>query len=373
MKANSYLHVDLSSISANISAIEETIGPECSVIPVLKGDAYGLGGIELARFLSKRKELDTFAVSHVAEGIAFREAGISQKIMALSLPLDWQVEEAAQNDLILTLGSFRQFPILSEVSRKLGRRVRVQIKLDTGLHRIGFLPSELDALCDALKDAAPYLEIVGTFSHFSCDEIAEMEAQDACFREGLEKLRSAGIEPGIRHISSSGSLEISRAYSYDAVRIGRALTLDNPFSPTGLIREAVSFRAFLADIRDRHAGDTLAYGGKVILNKDTRVGVLSIGYGDGLDPALCQVHAPVLIRGQKASLIACCMCQSFVALGTIDALPGDEVTIFGYDAFGNLLSAQEVASLLGREGCDLTTELTRRVQRVYQEENGSTV
>ena len=367
MKANSYLSVDLAAVAENVSEIQKTIGEKCSLIPVLKGDAYGLGGVRFARFLSSRDGIDTFAVSHVAEGIQFREAGIRVKIMVMSLPLDWQVEDAARNDLILTLGSFRQFDVLRQVSEKLGRKLKVQIKLDTGLHRIGFRPEEIDRLCGMLKEASPYLEIAGTFSHFSCDEEVLMKEQDACFAAGLAKLKEAGIPVGIRHISSSGSLEVSRAYCYDAVRIGRAPTMDSPVSPTGKIREAVSFRAYLTDIRDRLAGDTLAYGGKVTLQRDTKVGVLSIGYGDGLDPALSRVHAPVLVRGKRASLLASCMDQSFVDLNGIEACPGDEVTIFGYDADGTLLSAQEVAGLLGSEGCDLTTELTQRVERIYRE------
>ena len=170
------------------------------MIPVLKGDAYGLGGVTLARFLSRCEGIDMFAVSHVAEGITFREAGIRQKIMVMSLPLDWQVEDAVQNDLILTLGSFRQFPVLREVSQKTGRKIPVQIKLDTGLHRIGFLPEELDALCSELKEASPWLDIIGTFSHFSCDEKDRMEIQNTCFASGLEKLEKAGI-PANRRVN----------------------------------------------------------------------------------------------------------------------------------------------------------------------------
>ena len=152
---------------------------------------------------------------------------------------------------------------------------------------------------------------------------------------------------------------------FDAVRAGRRLVLDNPDRPTGTIREAVSFRAWLTDVRERRAGDTLGYDRRTILEKDTRVGVLSIGYGDGYDPALFAAHAPVLIRGRRARLLACCMDQSFVDLEDLDAEAGDEVTLFGYDGEGKLLPAQEVAGLIGCEGCDLTARLTDRVARTY--------
>ncbi len=365
MRANSYLQIDLSSIEQNIASVLRDVGPSVKVIPVLKGNAYGLGSVRIARFLSSLPEIDTFAVSHVMEGVELRDAGITEKIMVMSLPLDFQMDAAVEQDLILTLGSFRQFPLLADAARKTGRKIPVQLKLDTGLHRIGFLPDEIEELGGKLRDAASYLDITGTFSHFSCDDEAQLAKQGSCFRSCLKKLKECGIDPGLCHISSSGSLEASRNYLFDAVRIGRRLTLDSPTAPDGRIREAFSFRAFLADIKKRHAGETLAYGGKVILEKDTRVGVLSIGYGDGLDPSLAHVHAPVLVNGQRAKLLACCMDQSFVDLGSIDCEPGDEVTLYGHDGKGNLLSSQEVAALLGLEGCDLTTELTGRVERVY--------
>ena len=198
------------------------------------------------------------------------------------------------------------------------------------------------------------IEIRNTFSHFSEHSREQMTLQSRRFRDFREKLLAAGIQPGLCHMASSASLESGEDVLFDAVRVGRRLILDNPDHPTGKIREAVSYRAWLADVRERRAGDTL-----------TRVGVLSIGYGDGFDPALFAAHAPVLIRGRRARLLACCMDQSFVDLGDLPAEAGDEVTLFGYDGKGNLLPGQEVAALIGCEGCDLTTRLTERVARVY--------
>ena len=195
-----------------------------------------------------------------------------------------------------------------------------------------------------------------------------MKEQAACFDTFLCALREKGIDPGLCHISSSASIEASRDYLYDAVRIGRRLMLDAPNHPAGEIREAVSFHAYLADVKQRKAGEHLAYNERVTLQKDTRVGVLSIGYGDGLDPALADAHVPVLINGKRAVLLASCMDQSFIDLGEIPCSPGDTVALFGYDSTGAFLSAQEVASAIGWEGCDLTVRLTPRVKRIYREE-----
>ena len=367
MKANSYLQIDFAALRENVIQVQKEIGTERKLIPVLKANAYGLGAVRLAAFYSGFCGIDTFAVSQVAEGIELRKAGIKERILVMSLPLDFQVEEAVANNLILTLGSFRQFPVLAETAGKFGKQIQVSLKLDTGLHRIGFLPTEAEKLCEELNRAGNKICIVDTFSHYMCDSEKQIHQQAACFTDYLKILRSEGIEPGMCHMASSASLEADQNGLFDAVRVGRRLFLDNPEKPTGRIREAASFRAYLTDVRMRRAGETLGYNSRVVLQKDTKVGVLSIGYGDGLDPALADSGAPVLVEGRRAILLAACMDQSFVDLGEIPCQAGDEVTLFGYDRSGALLSAQEVAGLIGWEGCDLTARLTPRVERIYME------
>ena len=365
MIKNSYLQIDLQVLQENIEQIRRELGPAVKLIPVLKANAYGLGAVTLGRFLSDLGGIDCFAVSHVAEGIELRQAGLQQQILVMSLPLDTQVEAAVEHDLLITLGSFRQFPILREAARNAGKRIPVSLKVDTGLHRIGFLPEEIDRLITELKQADDVIEIRDTFSHFSEHSEEQMDLQCGRFRYFRERLLAAGIRPGLCHMASSASLETGEDVLFDAVRAGRRLLLDNPDCSTGRIREAVSFRAYVADVRERNKGESLAYGGKLKLKKKTRVGVLSIGYGDGLDPALASVQAPVLVNGQHATLLACCMDQSFLDLGEIPCEAGDEVTLFGNDGNGVILPAQEVMSLIGCEGVDQTARLTDRVDRVY--------
>lgn len=362
MLNNSYLLLDASALRDNVRSLREELGA-AALVPVIKDDAYGLGAVSVAQILTGCG-VDTFAVSHVSEGLILREAGIRSTIWLLSIPLDRHLLPAVEAGLIPPLASFRQFELLKKAAQTLGKPIPVQLKLDSGLHRIGFTEAELSELIRTLPAYAPWLDIVGTFSHFSDNAPETMERQFALFRRMTEALHAAGIDPGLRHISSSASLEADTKYNLDAVRIGRRLYMDNPDKPTGRIREAASFRAYLTDIRQRQAGDSLAYGDSFHLAADTRVGVLSVGYGDGLDLNLFRCHAPVLINGQRAGLLECCMDQSFVDLSGVDCEVGDEVTFFGYDGRGHFLSAQEVASAIGaNEGCALTGALTLRVAR----------
>ena len=365
MTENSILEISLGALRANVAQLRAEIGPDRKLIPVLKGDAYGLGAARIARFLSDLGGVDTFAVSQVREGIALREAGIRENILVMSLPLRDQLEEALRHDLTVTLGSFHQFGPLRDLAAASGRKIPVSLKLDTGLHRIGFLPEEMDALCEALWNSRDALQIVGTFSHHAAHDPETLAAQNRRFEDMLASLRAAGIDPGLRHIAASASLETDPDHLYDAVRVGRRLFLDHPTQPTGRIREVASFRMRVTDVRLRRAGDTLGYGGPIRLERDTRIGVLSVGYGDGLDSLLADAGAPVLINGEKARLAAVCMDQSFVMLDDIPCEPGDEALLFGRDSEGRILPAQQIAGLIGWEGCDLTSHLTPRVQRVY--------
>ena len=364
MESNSCLLIDMAALAGNVRAIREDLRG-ARLVAVVKGNAYGLGAVPVTRELQKLG-VDAFAVSHPAEGLELRRAGITSPIMVMSLPLDFQVDEAAEADLILTLGSFRQLERFRAASRKLGRPLTVQIKLDTGLHRIGFLPGELGELAERWKEYAPYLHCAGTFSHFADTEREHMDAQLSLFLDMIAQLNGGGIDTGMRHISSSASLEADTKYNLDAVRVGRRLYMDNPDDPDGRIRECASYRAWITDVRERKAGETLAYGNSFRLERDARVGVLSIGYGDGYPDALAKAGAPLLVNGQTAHMLTACMDQSFADLTGVDAGPGDEVTLFGYDAAGNLLSSQYVAGLIGgNEGCGLTDALGTRVERKY--------
>ena len=394
MRSNAALWIDLNAVYENARQIQREIGPGTRLIPVLKGDAYGLGAARVADVLSTLDGIDTFAVAHVAEGVSLREAGFAQKILLLSMPPETHLRAAVQADLVLPLVRLDQFPVLSALSREAGKPIPVSLVLDTGLHRLGFDFSEADELCAALRDAGNALSLQGTYSHFAGSGPEFSRAQEALFHRFLEKIRAAGMNPGPLHMSSSASLEEGLALDLDAVRVGRRLFLDAPGpasairdrnlpaspeedpdairagvpdvpGPAPAIREAFSLRAFLTDIRFRKAGETVGYGGKIVLDRDTRIGIISIGYGDGLDPALAEAKAPVLVRGARASLLSCCMDQSLIDLGSIPAAPGDSVTLFGPDETGAFLSAQEVAGLIGCEGVDLTARLTPRVERIY--------
>ena len=352
--------IDTNALAVNVRTLQGELDG-AKLVPVIKDDAYGLGAVPVAKQLMNCG-IDTFAVAHVSEGLALRDGGVDAEIWVMSIPLDFQIESAVAADLILTVGNFRQFPVLCEAAKKANKRLTVQLKLDTGLHRIGFREDELPQVARMFAEAAPYLQCAGTFSHFANNETEHMERQYSLFLSMAERLRDLGMDPGLLHISSSASLEANTKYNLDAVRVGRRLYMDHPVNPTGRIREIASLRAYITDIRQRKAGDSLSYGDVFHLPEDTPVGVLSVGYGDGLSPELFDRHAPVLIGGKRAKLLASCMDQSFVDLTGISCRVGDEVTLFG-----DGLPLEEKADMLGTITYELLCDVSPRVKRIYTE------
>lgn len=366
---NSFLLVDTGVICDNAKAIMSSLTPGAKLIPVLKSDAYGMGLVPVAKALAAVAGIDCFAVAHVSEGLELRTAGIAQDILVMGYYVPGQERTAAEAGLTLTCGRGDMIDALAQIGKQTGHCVKVQIKIDTGLHRIGAQPGEqLARVAKAVLRAGECVSATGAFTHFADlpDEV-RTKAQYELFLRGIDQLEAAGVHIPMRHVSSSAISEYHPEYDLDAVRIGRRLYMDHPTMPLGTIKEAASWRAYITDINHRRAGEGLGYGGKVTLEQDTLVATIGVGYGDGLNQALVEARAPVLVGGQKCLLLACCMDQSFVDVSGMDCRPGDEVTLFGYDSEGNFLSSQAVSLYAGDdEGCGLTSALSGRVARIYK-------
>lgn len=366
---NSCLYVDMNILRDNVNSILAELDEDCCIIPVLKDDAYGLGQLKIASCLCEFERIKCIAVAHVSEGLSLRAGGIVKDILVMGSPLPHQIECAILTQLTLCVPSLETAIMINEAASRLSMQAKVQIKLDIGLHRIGLdVGAELEEFIAGVK-ALDNLRFSGVFSHFSHagnDELCK--AQYERFAQGLEKLENAGINCYPRHISCSASSEFYPEYSLDAVRLGRRLYMDNPDTPRGNIKELATWKSFITSVKQRKAGDSLGYGSRFYLEKDAVIATVGVGYGDGLDTKLCDVHAPVLINGVECPLMVCCMDQCMVDVSGVDCKVGDEVTFFGYDGNEGYISSQAQSLRIdGNEGCGLTSALSTRVARVYIE------
>ena len=357
---SSALYVDMNILNENMHTLSQR--HKC-VIPVLKSDAYGFGLVPVAKALEKSPAVRMMAVAQVLEGAALREAGIKTDILILGGTLSRQWAAAAELGLTLTVTR----PGMVTELETLGKPVNVHLKIETGLNRNGVCPGEeLAGVIDELKKMS-YVNLTGTYSHFAAAEgkdICRCRGQKEQFDLALAQLSDAGIAPGLRHMCNSAAAEWMVEAEYDAVRIGRGLYMDAQDDPVGDIREVASWRAGIVGLRQLPAGSKLGYGQGITLEKDTRVAIVNVGYGDGLNHRVA-CGGPVLIEGRQATLLGCCMDQCFVDVGQIPCAVGSEVTMFGYDGAGNYLPSQEVARRCDDEGCGLTAALGSRVARIY--------
>lgn len=365
---NSYIEVNTRILRENLSGIASSLTPGTGIIPVLKDDAYGLGLVPVARVLEPLDCVRFFAVSHVSEGLELRGGGIDKGILVMNSALPFQLEAAVDAGLSLACGRPGFTAELREAARAAGKAAHIHIKIDTGLHRIGFAPGdELAGFIAELHSAGNDIIVDGVFSHFSSPEDLPRTGKEySLFLEGIAQLERAGVHVPLRHIACSAASELYRQFDMDAVRIGRRLYMDSPDRPCGTVRELASWRSYIAVVHERRAGDRLGYGEGLTLDKDTRVATVGIGYGDGLSHRFAEAKAPVLVCGRTAHIIAVFMDQCLVDVTGIDCVPGDEVTVFGYDGRGGYISSQSQALLTDAlEGCGLTSALSPRVARVY--------
>jgi len=366
---NSYLLIETGTIKSNIRSILDSLPDGVKLIPVLKNDAFGLGLAPIAGLCAEFQEIDTIATSQIGEAVMLRRAGITGELLVLGGCPGFLNALVIEHDLTLAVGRRSLVASLASEAGVAGKKVKIEIKIETGLHRIGFKPGEeLDDLINELSENSRHIEVCGAFSHFAdtADE-TRTRRQYTEFMKGVEQLRANGVTLPRTHICGSAAYEEFREYSLGAVRIGRRLYMDSPSRPTGGVHEAASFRSYITNLRRLNKGDTLNYGGKYVCELDCVSATVGVGYGDGLNESLVKAKAPVLVGGKTARLLGCCMDQCQIDVTDIDCSVGDEVTFFGRDSFGNLLPSQQIALIAGdNEGCGLTSALGARVERIYR-------
>lgn len=367
---NSAVYVNTSDFKANIQSIIHSLPDYIDCIPVLKGNAYGLGLVPLAKIAAQFPEIHTLAIAQLSEALTLREAGLTQQLLVLGSMPTAHIDAAVQHDVTITVGRAGMLSHLAASAKRHGKAAQFQLKIDTGLHRIGINPGQdLSSWIEEYHQYKEHLHLSGAFTQFSDAETVgnpQCHSQYQLFLSAVSQLQEAGIHPPCKHVCNSAASEWLNPLYGDAVRVGRRLLMDSQLHPLGSIREVASWRTSITCIKHLKAGDTVGYGGKRVLDRDATVATLAVGYGDGLNITLAEKGGPALVRGKRAKLLGTCMDQSFLDVTGIDCAVDDEVTFFGYDRQGNFLSSQEVAQIIGDEGCGLTEALSSRVARIYE-------
>jgi alanine racemase len=362
--------IDLGAIARNYRLLRDRVGDGRTVIPVLKADAYGHGAGPVARRLESEGAL-RFAVAVAEEGVALRRAGVGGEILLLSFSDPADVGMHRAYGLSPALYDLAQARAFADAAASFTHPLPVQVKLDTGMGRIGFRPAELDALTDVLRGARG-LRVAGTFSNLASAEdpgSPRTAEQVERLRAGAEALAAAGISPGLLHLANSAGVLLHPGSWLNAVRPGLALYGVSPSGSAGsedALEPAMGLETRVMAVREVPAGVALGYGGRFVTSRPSAIAVLPIGYHDGFRRSFSG-RVRVLLRGKEAPVVgAVSMDLTLVDATGLHARSGERVICLGSD--GALrVTAWDLARAADTLPYEILCGIGPRVPRVYRQ------
>lgn len=369
----SWAEVDLAAIAANVKAVRNLLGPASGVWAVVKTNAYGHGLVDVAH-AAVAAGAQGLAVATFQEGAKLRRSGVRARILLLCAGDPRRARDVVRLELIQTLCHEAMARALSHAAEREGRPARVHLKIDTGMGRLG-IPAEEAAAFAQENLNLPGIHLEGVFSHLAT---AEADAdytrwQARRFREAVDALRAAGIDPGVRHLANSAATLRFPEMRLDAVRAGLLIYGISPESLEGAaitLRPALAWKTRLAFLHVPPGGSYISYGRTYVVGKEAQVGVLPLGYGDGY-PRMASNRGYVLVRGRRCPVVGrVCMDHTLVDVtGVADAQIGDEVILIGEQG-KTRITANQLARWAGTVVHETPTLIGSRVKRVYA--NGDT-
>lgn len=366
--------IDLDAMTYNLEHIKKNLAPGTQVIAVLKADAYGHGAVPLAKRIQKDPEIWGIAVATVEEGEELRNAGITKPILILGYTYQEDYQKIAAMDFRPAVFKLSMAKELSKAAMEAGKTLKIHIKIDTGMTRIGYRDVKKDVPEILEISKLPGLETEGIFTHFArADEADKAPAlnQYQKFQEFIKALEQNGLHIPMKHCSNSAGIIRMREANLDAVRAG--IILYGLYPSQEVEREPVplkplmSLRSHIAYIKTVEPGAEISYGGIFTTVRDTRVATIPVGYADGYPRGLSN-KGSVLIRGKRAPILGrVCMDQFMVDVTDIpEAEELDQVTLLGKDG-EDCITMEELGELSGRFNYEFACCISKRVPRVYLE------
>lgn len=358
------MEVDLGAIAGNFNYYRSLLPPSTGLIVMVKAAGYGTGALELSKTLQNQGAA-YLAVAVIDEGAELRRGGITMPIIVMN-PITTNYKALFDNRLEPSVFSLRELQLLLDAARRYGvTDYPVHIKLDTGMHRVGFLRQEIPALLDILN-SQNYVRVSTIFSHLATADCLDQDAYTDSQLEAFEQMSTeimAGLPyPVKRHVLNSAGIMRYPAYHYDFARLGIGLY---GFSPIGAGQERLQTVAQLfttiISIKHWEPGITIGYGRRGVITRPSVIATIPIGYADGLDRHLSNGAASLIVNGKECPIVGnICMDQCMIDVTDADAHIGDKVEIFGKTA-----PLQRLSDTLGTIPYEILTSISPRVKRIY--------
>ena len=366
-----WIEIDSGALKKNYGTFRKIKGKKCALMAVIKSNAYGHGLTDIAT-LASHLNIDWIGVDSITEALALRESGIRKPILVLGFTLPERLADALHNSISLTISSIQGIELLRTVGPAYAK-LRIHLKIDTGMHRQGFLPEELPNALMHLG-SMPHVEIEGVYTHFAAAKDPQNKNETLLqierFEQALALLLTRGIRP-IRHAAATGGTLLFPQAHYDLVRVGigmyglwPAAEVRSACSPKITLYPVLSFRTVVGEVKLVKHGECIGYDFTECLARDSILAVLPIGYWHGYPRSLSNTGR-VLVRGKRAKILGrISMDMTVIDVTDIPNVRiGDIVTLIGKDGKDEI-TADDLATRSGRINYEIVTNLNPRIKRI---------
>ena len=372
-----WAEINLNSIEYNFRNIKNKLSENTKILCVLKADAYGHG----AEFLVKEYEklgADWYGVSNIDEAVQLRNAGAKKPILIFGYTNPEMVETLNKYDISQAVFSRQYAKKLSEICEKTGSKIKIHIKVDTGMSRIGFFCQSEESINSSAEEIKQLknlknLEIEGIFTHFSVSDDMTNNTEYTIkqynnFCSIIKKIENEGMKIPIKHCCNSGGIISCPGMHMDMVRAGVILYGLYPSEEVKDkidLKPVMQLKTVVSQVKEIPENTSVSYGRTFVSNKKMKIASVSIGYADGYSLKFSN-SAELLIHGKRAKIVGrVCMDQLMIDITNIENVKeGDEVTIFGTDN-PQSISVDELAKIAGTINYEIVCLIGKRVPRIY--------
>ena len=366
----SILEINLDSLVKNMNYYRSKLKSGTKLMVMVKAFAYGSGNFEVSNVVEFHRA-DYLTVAYADEGIELRRKGISLPIMVMT-PEANTFESIIKNNLEPDIYSFRSLTLLEDAIKKLDKPLKspigIHIKLDTGMHRLGFLKNDIDELLTRLKKNSNII-VKSVFSHLAGSDSEKFNDFTSLQINNFEEMSSKIIEAFpykiLRHILNSAGISRFTDYQYDMVRLGIGIYGVPPCDEDrGKLKNVVSLKTTIVQIKEYECGETVGYSRRGVINRKSKIGVVPIGYADGLKRQLGNGNACFYVNGKEAPIVGnVCMDMCMIDLTDIECKENDTATLFDEEH-----SIERIAKACDTIAYEILTSISQRVKRIYYHE-----
>ncbi|MGD9568183.1 MAG: alanine racemase [Sedimentibacter sp.] len=355
----------------NFLEVRRAVGPNVKICAVVKADSYGMGSLELSKMYLENG-VDMFAVAVISEALELREEIKNKDILVLGYTPEEFYDDAINNDITLAIYNYELAEKLNSVAKIMNKKAKVHIKVETGMNRLGFLPTEENADKVAAISKMENISIEGAFSHHAkADEKDKTTAhkQAGKFISFMNMLEERNVNIPVKHIANSATIIDLPEYYFDMVRPGIILSGFYPSDEVNMdeykFEICVTLKARVANVKTINVGEGVGYGHLFSAEKQTVVGTIPLGYADGYSRLLSN-KGYIVIKGKKCPILGkVCMDQFMVDLSEVENPKiGDEAIVYG-DGTDGAMTAEDVANMRGTISYEVLTNLGKRLPKIY--------